>query len=65
MRLPLELIERFRALKPQPEKPPDHVGFVATAAGVYFVIISVIEVWRFLAADILKPLWSWVTWLTR
>jgi hypothetical protein len=65
MRLPLELIERLRALRPAPETPKDHVGFVATAAGVYFVIISVIEVWRFLAADIIKPVWNWVTWLAR
>lgn len=61
-RLPLELIERLRALRPKPETPTDHVGFVATAAGVYFVVITVIEVWRFVTADIIRPLWGWVRW---
>jgi hypothetical protein len=42
-RLPLELIERLRAFRSMPETPTDHVGFVATAAGIYFLIASVIE----------------------
>jgi hypothetical protein len=56
-RLPLELIERLRALRPKPEAPQDHVGFVATAAGLYFLVAAAIEVWRFLAADVIGPVW--------
>jgi len=57
-RLPQELLERLRApLRASPDAPADPIRFMATAAGLYFLIAAAVELWRFVTADILRPLW--------